>query len=71
MRGGGEEETPVVEGDVEGEDFLTGLAGHEEGLLVDFFEEVGGLLEAAAEGLDLLLLFCNRFGALFKVRVVR
>jgi hypothetical protein len=41
---------------------LTRLAGDDEGLLVDFFEEVGGLLEGAAEGLDLLLLLCDGFG---------
>jgi len=45
---------------------LTRLAGDDEGLLVDFFEEVGGLLEGAAEGLDLLLLLCDGFGTVIE-----
>lgn len=61
-RGSGEEEAPVLKSDFEGKDFLTRLTGDDEGLLVDFFEEVGGLLEGAAEGLDLLLLLCDGFG---------
>lgn len=53
----GEEQAPVFDCCVEGEDFLAGEAGDEEGLFVDFFEEGGLCGEGVAEGGYLGLLF--------------
>ena len=58
-----EEETPVLERRVEGDDLLARQAGDEEGLLVDAFEKVGRRREGAAEGRYLALLFGKGFGA--------
>ena len=60
--GRGEEQTPVFDSGVQGEDFLPGLPRKEEGLLVHTFEEGGGLSEGAPEAGGLCLLFGERFG---------